>query len=150
MMVGWHHWLNGHEFEQARSWWWTGKPGVLQSMGSQRVRCNWVNELNWTGANGDQGKRGTPRARSLERSGRSFCLWPLEGACSIVSRRWENAWVPVTDAWCTAWGCGGQDVVWTVPAARSMPVRGRGEMESGWVRARSQAVSIAREGSEWS
>ena len=30
------------------SWWWTGKPGVLQSMGSQRVRHNWATELNWT------------------------------------------------------------------------------------------------------
>ena len=30
------------------SWWWTGKPGVLQFMGSQRVRHNWVIELNWT------------------------------------------------------------------------------------------------------
>ena len=30
------------------SWWWTGKPGVLQSMGSQRVGHNWVTELNWT------------------------------------------------------------------------------------------------------
>ena len=30
------------------SWWWTGKPGVLQSMGSQRVRHNWETELNWT------------------------------------------------------------------------------------------------------
>ena len=28
------------------SWWWTGKPGVLQSMGSQRVGHNWVSELN--------------------------------------------------------------------------------------------------------
>ena len=28
------------------SWWWTGKPGVLQSMGSQRVGHNWVTELN--------------------------------------------------------------------------------------------------------
>ena len=26
-------------------WWWTGKPGVLQSMGSQRVWHNWVTEL---------------------------------------------------------------------------------------------------------
>ena len=34
-MVAWHHRLNGHEFEQALGW--TGKPGVLQSMGSQRV-----------------------------------------------------------------------------------------------------------------
>ena len=29
------------------SWWWTGKPGMLQSMGSQRVRHNWATELNW-------------------------------------------------------------------------------------------------------
>ena len=29
------------------SWWWTGKPGVLQSMGLQRVRHDWVTELNW-------------------------------------------------------------------------------------------------------
>ena len=27
------------------SWWWTGKPGVLQSMGSQRVRHDWATEL---------------------------------------------------------------------------------------------------------
>ena len=31
----------------SRSWWWTGKPGVLQSMGSQRVRNEWLNWLNW-------------------------------------------------------------------------------------------------------
>ena len=31
-----------------RSWWWTAKPGVLQSMGSQRVRHDWATELNWT------------------------------------------------------------------------------------------------------
>jgi len=29
------------------SWWWTGKPAMLQTMGSQRVRHNWVTELNW-------------------------------------------------------------------------------------------------------
>ena len=29
------------------SWWWTGKPGVLQSMGLQRVGHDWVTELNW-------------------------------------------------------------------------------------------------------
>ena len=28
-------------------WWWTGRHGVLQSMGSQRDRHNWVTELNW-------------------------------------------------------------------------------------------------------
>jgi len=30
------------------SWWWTGRPGMLQFMGSQRVRHNWATELNWT------------------------------------------------------------------------------------------------------
>ena len=31
----------------SRSWWWTGRPGVLQSMGSQRVGHDWATELNW-------------------------------------------------------------------------------------------------------
>ena len=30
------------------SWWWTRRPGMLQPMGSQRVRHDWVTELNWT------------------------------------------------------------------------------------------------------
>ena len=30
------------------NWWWTGRPGVLQFMGSQRVGHNWATELNWT------------------------------------------------------------------------------------------------------
>ena len=34
-------WLN------SGSWWWTGRPGMLQFMGSQRVRHDWVTELNW-------------------------------------------------------------------------------------------------------
>ena len=38
----WHTWV----WEGSESWWWTGKPGVLQSMASQRVRHNWVTELN--------------------------------------------------------------------------------------------------------
>ena len=36
-MVGWHHWLNGHE-SPCR----TGKPGVLQSIGLQRIIHNLV------------------------------------------------------------------------------------------------------------
>ena len=34
-------WIN------SQSWRWTGKPDVLQSMGSQRVRHSWATELNW-------------------------------------------------------------------------------------------------------
>ena len=31
----------------SQSWWRTGRPGMLQSMGSQRIRHNWVTELSW-------------------------------------------------------------------------------------------------------
>ena len=30
------------------SWWWTGRPGVLRFLGSQRVGHDWATELNWT------------------------------------------------------------------------------------------------------
>ena len=49
-MAGWHHqwtWV----WASSGSWWWTGKPGVLQSMGLQRVWHEWVTELNWIGLN---------------------------------------------------------------------------------------------------
>ena len=29
------------------SWWWTGRPGVLRFMGSQRVGRDWATELHW-------------------------------------------------------------------------------------------------------
>ena len=38
-MVGWHHRLNGHEFEQTPGV-GDGQPGVLQSMGLKRIRYN--------------------------------------------------------------------------------------------------------------
>ena len=46
-------WLDGITHSKdvslnSRSWWWTERPGVLQFMGLQRVRHDWVTELNWT------------------------------------------------------------------------------------------------------
>ena len=35
----------------SRSLWWTGRPGVLQFIGSQRVGHDWATELNWTELN---------------------------------------------------------------------------------------------------
>ena len=46
-------WLDGitnsldMSLASSRSWWWTGKPGVLQSMRLQRVGHDWVTELNF-------------------------------------------------------------------------------------------------------
>ena len=37
----------GGKNSEYKSWWWTGRPGVLWFMGSQRVGHNWVTELNW-------------------------------------------------------------------------------------------------------
>ena len=47
-MVGWHlsHWT--WVWVNSGSWWWTGRPGVLQSMGLQGVGHDWVTGLNWT------------------------------------------------------------------------------------------------------
>ena len=48
-------------------WWWTGRPGVLQSMESQRVRHDWATELNLT---------------ELQ----SICGWGGEGHCNPLIR----------------------------------------------------------------
>ena len=50
---GWDGWMASPTlctwvWASSRSWWWTGKPGMLQSIRSQRVRHDWVTALNWT------------------------------------------------------------------------------------------------------
>ena len=50
---GWNGWMASPTqwtwlWVDSRSWWWTGMPGVLRFMGSQRVRHDWATELNWT------------------------------------------------------------------------------------------------------
>ena len=50
---GWDCWMTSPTqwtwvWVNSGSWWWTGRPGMLQSMGLQRVRHDWVIELNWT------------------------------------------------------------------------------------------------------
>ena len=48
-MVGWHLWLDGQVWASSGSWWWTGKPGMLQFMGSQSwIRLSDWTKLNWT------------------------------------------------------------------------------------------------------
>ena len=50
---GWNDWMASLTRQtwvwvNSGSWWWTGRPGVLQSMGSKRVGHDWATELNWT------------------------------------------------------------------------------------------------------
>ena len=49
---GWDGWMASPTrwtwvWMKSGSWWWTGRPGVLQFMGSQRVGHDWATELNW-------------------------------------------------------------------------------------------------------
>ena len=60
----------------SRSWRWTGRPGVLQSMGWQRVGHDWATEPNWT-----------------EEAGR------LEGGCSMVQVNKQRASEEATAVW---------------------------------------------------
>ena len=50
---GWDGWMASSTqwtwvWVNSGSWRWTGRPGMLQSMGSQRVGHDWVTELNWS------------------------------------------------------------------------------------------------------
>ena len=50
---GWDGWMASRTrwmwvWVNSRIWWWTGRPGVLRFMGSQRVRHDRATELNWT------------------------------------------------------------------------------------------------------
>ena len=49
---GWDGWMASQTrwtwvWVNSGRWWWTGRPSMLQSMGSQRVGHNWATELNW-------------------------------------------------------------------------------------------------------
>ena len=49
---GWDGWMASSTpwtwvWVSSKSWWWTGRPDVLQSMGLQRVKHDWATKLNW-------------------------------------------------------------------------------------------------------
>ena len=71
-MAGWHYQLDGCEFtllSELQEIWWTGRPGVLQCMGSQRVGHDWATELNWRNNNW---KKNFPKFWTILDEGISF------------------------------------------------------------------------------
>ena len=96
-------WLDGitdsmdMSLRSSRSWWWTGKPGVLQSLGLQRVGHNWATGLNWIWEH----RRAFPFAficLFLALLG-LFLLCRLSSSCG----RWEGC----SSCSCSASHCGG-------------------------------------------
>ena len=76
-MVGWHHWLNEHEWVNSESCWWTGRPGMLQSMRSHRVRHDWAAELTVPQRRGHtmpRGAQGKYQEAGGEREGEASVL----------------------------------------------------------------------------
>ena len=64
-----------------RSWWWTGRPGVLQFMGSKRIGHDWATELNWTET--------FITGQSNTTGGKSFlCTWDKWILRALLSDTW--------------------------------------------------------------
>ena len=77
---GWNGWMASLTqwmwvWASSRSWWWTGKPGVPQSMGLQRVRHDWATE-----------------PRLMERQGLPWWLSGKEYTCQCRRHRF-NPWL---------------------------------------------------------
>ena len=84
---GWDDWMASPTpwtwvWVNSGSWWWTGRPGMLRFMGSQRVGHDWATELNWTlGKGHSETEVFPPFKRKRERLNGSYlsplCLTPL-------------------------------------------------------------------------
>ena len=59
------------------SWWWTGRPGMLRFMGLQRVRHDWLTELNWYVPNILLGTRDMAINKADKNSYPCWACWPL-------------------------------------------------------------------------
>ena len=94
-MVGWHHRLHGHEFEEVLG---VGDgQGSLAGMGLQRVRHNWVVELNWTEGEGElkqkEGQRSTQLLETEHVSCQSSSLsyWGKISSTSVFYQKHATA-----------------------------------------------------------
>ena len=63
-----------------KSWWWTGRPSMLQSMGSQTVGHDWGTELNWYFST----------IYWLKKSFKEDFNWKDEGKCMMPSSFYNN------------------------------------------------------------
>ena len=75
------------------SWWWTGRPGVLRFMGSQRVGHDWATELNWTWV-----RTQTALQSEVIQGGRPWSL-PTQSFSFLLSNRTPILYPPLGMKW---------------------------------------------------
>ena len=73
------------------SGWWTGRPGVLQLMGSQRVGHDWVTELNWTEAETKEKLNSLLMKveKESEKAGSKLNIWKMKFMASFPITSWQ-------------------------------------------------------------
>ena len=71
-----------------RSWWWTGNPGMLQSMGLQTVRHDWATELNWDRMDITKSLPIINATKSVERRELSYIVG---GGCKLMRPLWKKS-----------------------------------------------------------
>ena len=84
------------------SWWWTGRPGVLQSMRSQRVRHKWATELtDWDGESLKNSEQRSDMINIILRDQSGYCVEAnlrglkfeaSSGAVAIIQKRNSSGW----------------------------------------------------------
>ena len=89
---GWDGWMSSPTqwtwvWVNSGRWWWTRKPGMLQSMGSQRVGHDWATELNWGVKSNFKRPSGAWKSCGTRWKRKVQCFWrvPLQ-PCSFLSR----------------------------------------------------------------
>ena len=104
---GWDGWMTSLTrwtwvWVNSRSWWWTGRPGVLQFMGLQRVEHDWATEPNWTELNGHLTPKLTFSAYSVSYSVKTFVNVLQPSPCNL--RSFYHLGQITTDFWLVSSG----------------------------------------------
>ena len=129
------------------SWWWTGRPGVLQSMGSQKVRHNWAAEWEQQGL--DKGEE-EYKEEEAEEKPVIFLMWLLtfvifrvKASSSFpLKAKWREAGFHLTCVWVNI-SMSSQPPIntsspSTLPRRKASPVfLGTWVTQGGWLKSRS-------------
>ena len=93
---GWNGWMASPTrwawvWVNSGCWWWTGRPGVLWFMGSQRVGHDWMTELNWCWERGVWSVKDLRHFQKLPRCDLSLWFFTHKHKLTGSLRFWRNS-----------------------------------------------------------